>query len=125
MAPKVDWQELSREVSVDRRDGKRVAIRRAISVTGISASGDAYSYETNTRNISEEGCCFESARPLEVGEIVAISVVDRPADGEHRFQVVRVEQDGVAWVVGARLVQSTNIWGVVFPPKHRLRKSSG
>ena len=150
MAQQVDWKTLSEEVAADRRSGKRVAITYSVTVSGVTPDGDAFLDKTRTTNVSEHGCCFESERLFQLGEIVTITLTQGPAAGQHRFQVVRVVPDtatnvasqiatnGVRnaatntvqnaalnkdkWLVGARLVQSTNIWGVVFPPKHRLRK---
>lgn len=126
MAQQLDWKTLSEEVAADRRSGKRVAIAYSVTVSGVTPDGDAFLDKTRTTNISEHGCCFESERLFQLGEIVTITLTQGPAAGAHRFQVVRMVPNTVvnkdAWLVGARLVQSTNIWGVVFPPKHRLRK---
>jgi PilZ domain len=138
MAQQVDWKTLSEEVAADRRGGKRVAITYSVTVSGVTPDGDPFLDKTRTTNVSEHGCCFESERLFQLGEIVTITLTQGAVAGHHRFQVVRVVPDTVpnvaskntstaalnkdTWLVGARLVQSTNIWGVVFPPKHRLRK---
>jgi PilZ domain len=122
MGQRLEWQEISQEVASDRRECKRLVMGLSITLTGVTLTGEPFSYKTKTTNISTHGCCFESDHPLEPGEIVAITVNARRWNGAHRFQIVWTEEDEGRWSVGASLVQSYNVWGVVFPPKHRLRK---
>ncbi len=121
MGTLINWQELSAEVSRDRRKGKRLALVFPIVVSGLDSSWRFFTERTKTVDISETGCRFYlKARP-KPGDVVAIRLVSpqdiRPnLEKQFLFEIAWVAPEGDAWVVGASKLQPENIWHMVFPP---------
>ncbi len=120
MATLTNWQELSAEVSRDRRKGRRLALVFPIVVSGLDSSGHFFTERTKTMDISETGCRFYLKARLKPGDVLAIRLI-RPQDSrpnqekQFLFEIAWVAPEGDAWVVGAAKLQPENIWHMVFP----------
>lgn len=108
------WERLLNEVHDDRRKGVRVGIMYPITVRGVSR-GEDFAEETRTLNVSEKGCCFESAHPLRRGDVVSIEVRRRAHLGAKTFRIVYIERRDEVWIVGATLMEGGDVWGISFP----------
>lgn len=114
MSATSNWQKVATEVRADRRRGKRVGMSYAITIRGLSR-GEYFAEETRTLNVSEHGCCFETAHQLTRGDIVSLEVRGRVHLGPSTFEVMRVAGGPDHWVIGAMLLETTNVWGMSFP----------
>ena len=115
-----DWEILSREVTRDRRKGKRVNLRFPIEVSGFNPQGVLFAENTETTDISESGCRFILEESVVRGDVVAIKLrkrqgEDRDAARAELFQVIWRAQDGELWVVGALKLRNDKFWEVSFP----------
>lgn len=115
-----NWQSLVEEVHDDRRRGVRVGIVYPITIRGIS-EGQYFAEETRTLNVSEEGCCFESAHQLKKGDVVSLEVRKRVHLGPRTFQIAHVERRGELCIAGAILMESGDVWGISFPRKNKSK----
>lgn len=120
MSSTVDWEELSLEVSQDRRRERRIPLAFAIEVSGFDQSGRFFAARTVTADISESGCRFALNVSLERGAVVAIKLVNQESssafpDRPLLFQVARVLQEKEGWTVGAMKLQPESLWCVAFP----------
>ncbi|HYB61917.1 MAG TPA: PilZ domain-containing protein [Methylomirabilota bacterium] len=118
-----DWETLSREVTRDRRKGKRVNLRFPIEVSGFNPQGVLFAENTETTDISEAGCRFALKESVARGDVVAVKLRNRR--GENRdaaqaelFQVIWRARDGEFWLVGALKLRNDKFWEVSFPPKN-------
>lgn len=109
-----NWEKVVMEVRADRRRGKRVGMTYAITIRGLSC-GEYFAEETRTTNVSEHGCCFETTHQLARGDIVSLEVRGRVHLGPSTFEVMRVSGGPDHWVIGAMLLETTNVWGMSFP----------
>lgn len=57
-----------------RERGKRIELRLPLEVEGQDESGGTFAESTQTRNLSGGGLCFETNRPLAVGQRVTLRV---------------------------------------------------
>lgn len=117
-----DWEILSREVTRDRRKGKRVNLRFPIEVSGFNPQGVLFAENTETTDISESGCRFTLKEFVVRGDVIAIKLRNRQGedrDSAHAelFQVIWRAQDGELWLVGALKLRNDKFWEVSFPPK--------
>ncbi len=117
-----DWETLSREVTRDRRKGKRVNLRFSIEVSGFNRQGVLFAENTETTDISESGCRFALKERVGRGDVVAIKLrnrqgEDRDAAHAELFQIIWRAQDGELWLVGALKLRNDKFWEVSFPPK--------
>lgn len=119
MSQNTDWRALTEETAVDRRRERRVTLRYSLTVTGVDASGRPFCDDSETVNVSEEGCCFALKRPLAKGDLVSLRVNRGPVTGEHSFKVMWIVPNRGAWLIGARLLRPENVWGMTYPPKGR------
>jgi hypothetical protein len=103
-------------VTSRRHTPKRVVIVHQIQVSGFSATGDAFAEHTRTINVSERGCCFELARCLVPGDTVSIKV-RRSVRGPSSFRVVWTLRKTNHWIVGALIIEPTDVWHMIFPQR--------
>lgn len=57
-----------------RERSRRLELRLPVEVEGRDESGNAFAETTHTRNLSGGGLCFETHRPLAVGQRVTLRV---------------------------------------------------
>jgi len=114
------WDDLVKDLASDRRGGKRLNLSCPIEISGIDRTGVSFSECTKTQDISERGCRMETSLPLERGDIVAIKLLldggKTPDEAPHFFEIMWTVNNAKGRVVGARKLQSENIWKVSFPP---------
>lgn len=104
---------------LETRREVRYPLEVEIEVSGVDAEGRAFHERTKTRNVSEWGCAFVSARKLTLDSILALRAASDGGDtaGEAPvaiFQVVRAEREENKWLVGAWKFGGADIWGVDF-----------
>ncbi len=118
-----DWEELSRLIQEDRRQGKRVPLSFPIEVTGLDRAGRLFVERSITRDVSEWGCQIQLSTKLERGDIVAVRLLTRLCphpDGNRPvlFEVVWFEHADGEWKAGLKKLQREKIWNMSFPPKN-------
>ncbi|HEV3218640.1 MAG TPA: PilZ domain-containing protein [Candidatus Acidoferrales bacterium] len=125
MESHIDWSQLSEEAREDRRQGKRVTLGYGLEVRGADEHGAFYVCAARTRNVSEHGCCFETATKIRSGEVVSLQVVRHEPNGEKQstkaliFRVCWVTKEDGLWVAGAEMAEEEKPWGIAFPKKVR------
>jgi hypothetical protein len=123
MDPATEWEALSREVSRDRRRGKRVNLRFVIEVSGFNRFGLLFAETTETDNISESGCRFKLKELASCGDVIAIKLLthrgkEHGAGRAELFQIVWRGKEEGNWVVGALKLRDDKFWEVHFPPRN-------
>ncbi|MCL6482490.1 MAG: PilZ domain-containing protein [Firmicutes bacterium] len=115
------WKYLSRLVGEDRRKEKRVLLVYPIEVHGFDRHGKFFCERTTTSNISAEGCRFHLQAEVELGAIVAVSVLrsqaSAPATRALLYQIVWTEPQENGREAGACKLQEGDLWQVVFPER--------
>ncbi len=130
METSIDWNQLSQETRDNRRDGKRVALNYGLEVRGSDETGAFYACAARTRNVSEHGCCFETAMKIRKDEVVSLQVVRHKESGEKQstnaliFRICWVVQEGGLWIAGAEMAEQEKPWGIDFPRKKTPAKSA-
>jgi len=104
-------------VHTSERREERFALPFEIAVSGINGEGEAFHITVQTRDVSGWGCGFLSPMELKKDDIVAIRVVTPEGPGAVlrppiRFQVVHVEREAEAWVIGAWKMEPDDAWGI-------------
>jgi PilZ domain len=107
-------------IAWERRRRSRVAIAFPIEVSGMGVTGTAFHDRTLTTDVSESGCQFPFERKLCIGEHLSLRLVNTDfakltGTKTQLFEVVWVEPNNMAWVIGARKLQAGNIWPLTFP----------
>jgi len=129
MAVSIDWNELAEEARQDRRQGRRVNLNYQIEVRGADEFGAFYSCPARTRNVSKNGCCFETERKIKQGEVVSLQVMRRNPNGEKQttrpliFRICWVANEENLWIAGAEMTEQVEPWGIAFPPKNAPSKA--
>jgi len=114
MSAPTTWRNIIEEVQADRRRGKRIGMRFRVTIRGIS-EGQYFAEETHTVNVSEHGCCIETKHHMNVGDVISLEVRGRVHLGPNTFEIMHITRQEGNWVLGARLMETANVWGMSFP----------
>ncbi len=122
-----DWDALSKEIARERRRGKRLNLAFSIQIKGLDRAGQAFEETSHTTDISESGCRFKTALPLERGDIVAIQLIQPGGTGlseaePQLFEIMWIARDTTGRTVGAQKREGKTLWAVSFPPVTRAPK---
>src|SRR5262249_16639099 len=102
--PAINWDELARAASTERRRGKRLNLVYAIEIRGMNSAGECFIERTKTQDISEFGCRIETEMPLSRGDVIAIKLLAPDAeDSEPQlFEIIWTLRDPTGGTAGAR-----------------------
>ncbi|MBI3663441.1 MAG: PilZ domain-containing protein [Acidobacteria bacterium] len=120
MATQTFWQEMSAEVSRDRRREQRVALVFPIEVCGLDQEERFFAERCVTSSVSLSGCRFHLSAALVPGTIIAVKLLNRETGYPYRnqpllFQIAWASKNGEGWTAGAHALQKENLWGIAFP----------
>ena len=115
--PAITWEEITAESRRDRRREPRLKLPYPIEVFAFDSRGEYFMERTATLNVSPCGCMLELKHQPDPKGVLAIRRVGR--DGarleNHRpvlFEVCWTQHSGRHWYVGARKLQSCDMWGL-------------
>jgi hypothetical protein len=123
-----DWKELVKEISLDRRSGKRLRLNFLIEIVGFDPTGRLFTEQTKTLDISEFGCRFDLHTPVRSGNVLALRLLPPakstlPEGNPLLFEVIWSVSRRTGWTVGTRKLQDDKMWKVVtFPLANQSSK---
>ena len=124
-----NWDDLMKEASLDRRNGKRLFLNYSVEIRGFDRAGRLFAAHVKTEDISESGCRLRTPLRLERGDVITVKLnvpPDRnlPEEKPRLFEIVWVSRDENGCTAGARKLQDGKLWRVTFPPSDSFPKRS-
>ncbi|HUK52070.1 MAG TPA: PilZ domain-containing protein [Candidatus Binatia bacterium] len=118
--PTTPWEEISAQARRDRRSEPRLSLPYPVQVYGFDGHGQYFMERTTTLNVSPCGCMLELSRQPETHGVLAVRRVGRDGaqlEGQKPvlFEICWVQRSGRHWYVGAKKLQSCDLWGLSAP----------
>jgi hypothetical protein len=97
-----------------RRSEPRVVLKIPITLDGKDKSGEAFTEETFTENVSRQGACVETVHYLEVGTVLQVSAFEKRFRSKARVTIVWSKKSASnRFRIGLRFLDPLANWVVI------------
>ena len=117
------------EVHMGERREVRYEIPIEIEISGINHDGEVFHERMLTKDVSEWGCAFRMSVEVRIDDLISLRVIssntrDTQNQRPSAFQVVRVTQEDIGWLVGVWKIDKSDVWGIDFDNMHKTDEGS-